>query len=94
MAQANFWDNAESAQKVVSQLKILKATVEPVEKAIEQSEAEVEDGDPRASNGRDQAEEQDALDEFADPFSGDGAQEEEGEEDEEDEEDDGNGSVL
>ena len=38
MAQANFWDNAESAQKVVSQLKILKATVEPVEKAIEQSE--------------------------------------------------------
>ena len=38
MALTNFWDNVESAQKVVSQLKILKATVEPVEKALEHSE--------------------------------------------------------
>ncbi|GAG11237.1 unnamed protein product, partial [marine sediment metagenome] len=30
MSAPNFWDNPESAQKVVAQLKTLKATIEPV----------------------------------------------------------------
>lgn len=38
MSAPNFWDNAESAQKVVAQLKALKAVVEPVTELSEQVE--------------------------------------------------------
>jgi peptide chain release factor 2 len=38
MAATNFWDNAEAAQRVVAKMKLLRGTVEPLEKAIEQCE--------------------------------------------------------
>ncbi len=38
MGAAGFWDDAESAQKTVSELKIVKASIEPIDQAVEKCE--------------------------------------------------------
>ena len=38
MAAPDFWDNPESAQTIVGQLKQLKATIEPLKDLIQRSE--------------------------------------------------------
>ncbi|MBN1764776.1 MAG: peptide chain release factor 2 [Sedimentisphaerales bacterium] len=38
MAQPGFWDNPESAQKTITQLKTLKSTINPIEKAFSEAE--------------------------------------------------------
>ena len=38
MESASFWDNQDAAQKVVAELKLIKAQIEPVEKALESLE--------------------------------------------------------
>lgn len=38
MGCAGFWDNAESAQKTIAELKTIKASADPIRKALEQAE--------------------------------------------------------